>query len=1000
MKRTVLLVAAYSIFAITAFAQEGRLLFNRLTLQDGLSEASNPAIFLDSKGFVWISSVGGLNRFDGTEVKVYTDNPDDSCSMKGNLMTGSFFEDTSSMIWFTTMSGMNAYNWNTDCFLHYDIPTGTESDAGYYAFYLDPDQNIWLIIGKFLYTFNIPTATFHQIGLTEVDVNKALACTDVNGHIQIWTYHINEAGAEQFTLNAKHEVISKEIVWHNIASKPFLMKDMICQGDSLIWALSDDGIWKYNIRKNEGQWMPLRQNEATSFEFLDDHTLLVGFKKKGLWEFSLEEEKLTYQYTHLPDNNASLLSNSVDEINRDSQGNIWVSSWGIGISYTQPKKGKFNTFYPRDLLTGIQSFNPIALVPVGTDVLMCATRTDGFYYLHRKKVGPPEITTVPHLDSKSVPGNVGDVFKDEQGYFWISSFPGLSVFDPSTGNTRSLIIDKTRSLHGIPWKDQSRLFSGSGIFEVKGNMMEGFTIEKNQSKLDTASSSIMWEDSRHRIWAGIGMQNVLVLDAHNFNVLANFMEIGICSKIIERDSINWLCGSNGLFEINAATLSVEKVHNKKSGMPSDGFNSMEMDPNKRLWLTFNKGVVMYDPADERIRTFSQGDGLPPLQFRHASYQFADGEIWFAANEGVTRFYPDRVHDLEIPAKPQITDIQVNDKIPQEKLICDISGTSNVPLIQKLIFHYKENTLAFRVSALEYSSPRRTKVKYQMEGLDNQPVETSSGSFIRYPNMPYGNYKLVVYAYNSDGVYNPIPREMLIRIIPPYYKTWWFYTLVALSFFGIIAYIIYLRFTKALELQRVRLKLYENLHDDVGSRLTAIVLSAEDLERNEKINHPKIQSISKIAKSIVENMRRLVWAIDPENDKISTIVQKITHDKSLILGDHISFKMEVDDHLKNVVVPGEIRYQISSICNEAFNNISKYAQATEVKVDLSREHRKFQLTITDNGKGFDPDAVSKNNLTGSGYGLNNMKRRASRVKGNLQIFSKPGEGTRIVADFPY
>jgi signal transduction histidine kinase len=288
----------------------------------------------------------------------------------------------------------------------------------------------------------------------------------------------------------------------------------------------------------------------------------------------------------------------------------------------------------------------------------------------------------------------------------------------------------------------------------------------------------------------------------------------------------------------------------------------------------------------------------------------------------------------------------------------------------------------------------------MENLDGQPLETSSGSLVRYPNMPPGDYTLVISAANSDGIYNTATRILQIHIIPPYYRTWWFFTLVALLVITIVGYIIYLRFTKALELQRVRLKLYENLHDDVGSRLTAIVLSAEDLERNEKIHSPKIQSISKIAKSIVENMRRLVWAIDPENDKMNTILQKITHDKSLILGDGIDFHIHLDDHLKNVVVAGEIRYQISSICNEAFNNIAKYAKATVVNVTLSRENKKFRLVISDNGKGFDPSLVTKNNLTGSGYGLNNMKRRASRVKGNLEIYSKPGEGTRIVAEFPY
>ena len=173
-------------------------------------------------------------------------------------------------------------------------------------------------------------------------------------------------------------------------------------------------------------------------------------------------------------------------------------------------------------------------------------------------------------------------------------------------------------------------------------------------------------------------------------------------------------------------------------------------------------------------------------------------------------------------------------------------------------------------------------------------------------MEYGNYRFVLYGLNSDGIRNPQPHVLLIHITPPYYKTWWFITLMILLGGSLLAYIIYLRFSKALELQRVRLKLYENLHDDVGSRLTAIVLSAEDLEQNDHLHNPKIQAISKIAKSIVGNMRRLVWAIDPENDKMNNLVQKITHDKSLILGDSISFQVVVDEHLKNAIVPGEIR----------------------------------------------------------------------------------------------
>jgi anti-sigma regulatory factor (Ser/Thr protein kinase) len=379
--------------------------------------------------------------------------------------------------------------------------------------------------------------------------------------------------------------------------------------------------------------------------------------------------------------------------------------------------------------------------------------------------------------------------------------------------------------------------------------------------------------------------------------------------------------------------------------------------------------------------------------------FEDGEIWFGSGKGITRFYPQDIHDVQIKAIPQITEIQVNDHIPFGKLICQQTGATNITEIQKLKFDFRSNTISLRINSLEYSAPKFNKVRYWMEGMDSDTLETTSGSFIRYPNISPGTHRLVLFAGNSDGLFNPEPRILIIVITPPYYKTWWFYTLMALIAISIIAYIVYLRFSKRLELQNVRLKLYENLHDDVGSRLTAIVLSAEDLERNENLSHPKLKSISQIARSIVGNMRRLVWAIDPENDKINSIVQKINHDKAQILNDSIECTIEVDEHLKNMIVPGEIRYQMSSICNEAFNNISKYARADSVKVKILKEKNQLIFMIEDNGIGFNPAEQSKKVDSGSGYGLANMQRRASRVQGKFSLNSAPGKGTRIEVRFP-
>ncbi len=287
----------------------------------------------------------------------------------------------------------------------------------------------------------------------------------------------------------------------------------------------------------------------------------------------------------------------------------------------------------------------------------------------------------------------------------------------------------------------------------------------------------------------------------------------------------------------------------------------------------------------------------------------------------------------------------------------------------------------------------------MDPIDGQWIEAPSGSTIRYPNLQPGPYTLNVKAANSDGKYNPNIRKIELKILSPIYKTLWFKILLVLAAMGLVVYILYLNFSKKLELQKVRLRLYENLHDDVGSRLTAIVLSAEELTRQDHHVNPGLLQISKISKSIVDNMRRLVWAIDPENDSMNSLVQKIRYDKSLILDDKIEFHLDLEPSLKQLIVPGEIRYQLSSIINEAINNISKYAQAKNVWIEFNKSGNALHMIIRDDGIGFNTEEVGRDKVKGSGYGLGNMEKRIARVKGEINVRSKPGEGTTIEVSIP-
>ncbi|MFZ1676638.1 MAG: ATP-binding protein, partial [Saprospiraceae bacterium] len=130
-----------------------------------------------------------------------------------------------------------------------------------------------------------------------------------------------------------------------------------------------------------------------------------------------------------------------------------------------------------------------------------------------------------------------------------------------------------------------------------------------------------------------------------------------------------------------------------------------------------------------------------------------------------------------------------------------------------------------------------------------------------------------------------------------------------------------------------------------------------------------------------------------------LVEKIRHDKSFILDEAVEFHLDLDPNLSPVIVPGEVRYQMTSIVNEALNNISKYAQAKNVWIQLTKREGAINMVIRDDGIGFNPENVRNDKVKASGYGLGNMQKRVDRVKGTISIDSKPGEGTTILVRIP-
>lgn len=987
----------------SAFGQGDDYIFHHLKVEDGLTQATNAFVYKDSKGFVWISSITGLNRFDGVSVRRYTPDITDPGSMNGENVQSDFFEDEAGNIWFCTYEAIHRYDWKNDCFDQYQLQDSTGKPlTGYYTFHLDALQQLWFVHEhKALYTLHLSTGLFQFKGRVPHSTLRCYVKSRRNGTVeriymkgQVWTglqiLDVTESETNHLTsFPGQPSILLDETV-----------KMVIPTQDSFLWVLSSGALIRYH--ESDGQIKVQTIAGAEDMVALSDSTWLIGTQSSGLWEFNTRSWRFETRYTHNPKSRTSLLSNNVTYLYRDKDGTIWVSSQGVGLSYASPFKRKFSTTYLPMQSNPEREIHPMDFGVEGPGHMICFSRLDGVLDIWHT---PDQLNIQQVRHAKwSFPGEVYRVRKYQDEPYWVATWGGIFRYDHQHQDLQQITRDtlKAYSIQSLPGLKMLFARSSGGIYEMRADGQSAFTIRPLEGFSIQQEYHPVWKDPKGRIWANENIQEFVVSDSLGQQVLARIPIPGFCfNMVLSLDSASyWIAGTRGLFRIDARSLALIQHYNDKHGLPAAGINSMLMDHDGGLWLAHANGIIFFDPDTEKIRHYGADDGLPGLEFTQAVCQLENGEMWFGAIGSITRFQPEHVRDIQNKAIPQISRLLFYDHLPDFPLACEISSATHITDIQRLCLRYKHNTLSFALNALEYSAPARNTVRYTMEGLDEAFIHTENGSLVRYPNMPPGDYRLVLYASNSDGVENPDPRILEIKILPPFHMTWWFYSLIALISISIIAYIVYLRFSKALELQKVRLRLYENLHDDVGSRLTAIALSAEELERSENYQNQKLTSIKQIARSIVSNMKRLVWAIDPENDRMSSIIQKINHDHTLILGEDMDFQLDTEPALKQLVVPGEIRYQMSSICSEAFNNIAKYAEATSVRVSITRENGFINLMIADNGKGFEPASKTRDQLAGSGYGLGNMKKRAARVKGTFDIRSQPGEGTQIEFKFPY
>lgn len=758
---------------------------------------------------MWFGTEDGLNKYDGYQFTHYRHDQNNKSTIIDNYVLA-IMEDSSHNLWIGTESGLDRFDRATNTFIHYP----NQSAFAVMSVFLDSKKRMWLGTSKGLYLFDTGNGLSKKITHTDKNTNSIVndyiyqVTEDNSGWLWIGTddglYHYNPQNGKfvgYFHDAANNSSIgaswikavyndSKGNIWagthggglalYNRTSDSFINfkhnpnnSNSICHNDILSMLEKDGKLWigtenggisvldypadKFVCYKfNANDHYSLSSNSVYCLYKDDTGNTWIGTYSGGVNFLSAFGDKFS-SYRQDPNNSNSLSNNNVLAISGDyTDENIWIGTDGGGLNLFNRKKKIFVHYLHDDNNSNTISNNYVmAIVPIDKNLIGIGYHNGGFDLLDKKKwtfKHHMPRTNDPHSLSLS---DIYNMYKDHDGNIWLGTWKGgLNYYNVKTG-----LFTQYRN---NPLNDNS-LGSDvvSTIFQDKqGNMWIGTDNGLDRLNLKTGR----FTHYRH--------------DEGNKHSLSN----NTVESVTETEDGDIWVGTNGgglnLFNKRSQMFT---IYTEREGLPSNVIYTILKDSKGDFWLSTNKGISKFNPETKAIRNYDLSDGLQGDEFKgHSCFQTADGEMYFGGINGFSTFYPDSLKDNDFIPPVYITGLQVFNKpvIPGDKnylLQKDISETGSIN------FSYKHSVITFQFAALNYTIPEKNQYAYKLDNFDKDWNYVGDKRTATYTNLDPGEYTFRVKASNNDGKWNDKGTFITIYIKPPFWLTWWFKSIVALTF---------------------------------------------------------------------------------------------------------------------------------------------------------------------------------------------------------------------------
>jgi two-component sensor histidine kinase len=423
--------------------------------------------------------------------------------------------------------------------------------------------------------------------------------------------------------------------------------------------------------------------------------------------------------------------------------------------------------------------------------------------------------------------------------------------------------------------------------------------------------------------------------------------------------------------------------NKEEGLCNENVPGILEDNYGYLWFSTFDGLARYQPYTKTFQTFISSDGISNNEFNYASaFKDSKGNLWFGGLNGINKIDPGQTIASKQTASLELisfTKYNRNSNLQERRFISD----NDQPQVYEISPY--DSWFQFNWTLPNYINNQKNNYYIKLEGLNDIWQYNGNLAFIRYHNLTPGDYTLHIKGADSKGNWSPDEISIKIIVNPIFYQTWWFRFLI-FSIAGCIVYYVYkYNLNKKLEMERMRVRIASDLHDEVGSMLSGLAMQSELLQLdNNTSSQSKLENIANISRNVIGKMRDLVWSIDSRRDTVQDLIDRMQDAVSEVLQERdIAYLFEVGELPMQKELPIIVRQQLFLIFNEAITNIVRHSDATIVNLKIGNYSENFILTVFDNG------SKNPNGHKISGLGLDNMRMRAQKIGAKFSIDTKDG-----------